>query len=72
MAWELVETTQNDDEWSVTDRLKIGDGYLVRTVWRHRVGGERLDGAVAVVTGAFDLPAPQFAIEGPKSDAVAT
>lgn len=69
MIWELIERTVNDDDWSVTERMKIGESYLVRAVWRHRLGGERVDGSALVLTGAFDLPAAPLAIEGPKGGA---
>lgn len=66
MTWQLIEKTENEDDWTVTERMPLGDGFLVRAVWRHRLGGERLDGSAVVVTGAFDLPEPQLQIEGPK------
>jgi hypothetical protein len=67
MTWELVEKTVNDDDWTVTERLRIGAGYLVRTVWRHRIGGERIDGSAVTLVPDFALPAPMLAIEGPKA-----
>ena len=66
MTWELIERTVNEDDWSVTERMPLAGGYLVRTVWRHRLGGERVDGSALVLTGAFELPAAPLAIEGPK------
>jgi hypothetical protein len=71
MSWELVERVENEHFWSVTERLPLGAGYLVRSVWRARVGGERLDGSALVMTGAFDLPAPVLAIAGPMNSEVA-
>lgn len=63
-AWTVIEATRHDDDWTVTEALPLGDGHLVRTVWRHRLGGERLDGsAVVFVAGGVTLPERPLAIE---------
>ena len=56
--WELIEQTGDlsGDVWSVTERMKLGDSYLVRAVWQHRIGGERLQGSAVAFTAGFELP----------------
>lgn len=53
--WETIEETAQ----SLTERMRCGGGYLVRSVWRHvaRIGGEPLDGS-ALVWVAGDVAAP--------------
>lgn len=45
MTWEVIAKKTSDADWTQVDRMSIGSGFLVRTIWRQHINGDRIDGS---------------------------
>lgn len=64
--WTVVERTEADDAWSVSEMATIDGVVVLRTTWQHRIGGQRVSGTavvklstlVATANGTSEAPMP--------------
>lgn len=54
MTWEVIAKKTSDADWTQVDRMPVGSGFLVRTIWRQHINGDRIDGSSITWVPSWD------------------